>query len=47
MVSSSAVCFCSVNFVTLLDPFKVQLSVVWTYNFGREWLATPHACWCS
>jgi hypothetical protein len=35
---------CSVNFVTLLDPFKVQLSVVWTYNFGREWLnAALHA----
>ncbi|KAF6259738.1 Mechanosensitive ion channel-domain-containing protein [Scenedesmus sp. NREL 46B-D3] len=26
----------SVNFLTLLDPFKVQLMVLWTYNFGPE-----------
>jgi hypothetical protein len=37
-------CSRSVNFVTLLDPFKVQLSVVWTYNFGREWRHT-HNTW--
>lgn len=24
----------SVNFVNLVDPFKVQLQVMWTYNFG-------------
>jgi hypothetical protein len=24
----------SVNFVNILDPFKVQIQVYWTYNFG-------------
>jgi hypothetical protein len=26
----------SVNFVNLVDPFKCQLSVTWTYNFSAD-----------
>lgn len=33
----------SVNFVNLMDPFKVQLQVVWTYNFGGEMSRNPDA----
>jgi hypothetical protein len=27
----------SVNYVNLVDPFKVQLQVSWTYSFGRKY----------
>jgi hypothetical protein len=35
----------SVNYVGLLDPFKVQIQVSWTYSFGRKWASdSSSAC---